>query len=341
MAKYSYIDKFYNNRALVKVNGKWGYIDENNIEVIAPQYDDAFPFYEENFAIVKLNEQWSGIDKNGVAILQYEYEEFEPFYNDYFYGPAFRIKNNGKYGYIDAYGDVVIPFVYDYISDFEMGFEVIVGLNGKYGVYEVDEGEIISPIYATPESAWDAFSHIDNPEDCEYNINGDYRVYDITTGGYVWIPPIYEFKFRHSCTHGYFDYDGILAVCVNNKYGIINKQLEEVVPIRYDSIGYFCDGVAVVRIHNRTGYINKKGKMRVKDGDQEAWIPTKYEWGDDYHEGLAAVLLNYKWGFINRDGKEVIPLIYDEVLAPGFCNGTATVMLNGEWVKIDTKGEII
>ena len=55
MAKYSYIDKFYNNRALVKVNEKWGYIDENNIEVIAPQYDDAFPFYEENFAIVKLN----------------------------------------------------------------------------------------------------------------------------------------------------------------------------------------------------------------------------------------------------------------------------------------------
>jgi hypothetical protein len=94
-------------------------------------------------------------------------------------------------------------------------------------------------------------------------------------------------------------------------------------------------------MHYRTGYINKKGEMRVKDGDQEAWIPTKYEWGDDYHEGLAAVLLNYKWGFINRDGKEVIPLIYDEVLAPGFCNGTATVMLNGEWVKIDTKGEII
>lgn len=149
MAKYSYIDKFYNNRALVKVNGKWGYIDENNVEVITPQYDDAFPFYEENFAIVKLNEQWSGIDKNGVAILQYEYEEFEPFYNDYFYGPAFRIKNNGKYGYIDAYGDVVIPLVYDYISDFEIGFEVIVGLNGKYGVYDVNEGEIIPPIYAT------------------------------------------------------------------------------------------------------------------------------------------------------------------------------------------------
>ena len=135
--------------------------------------------------------------------------------------------------------------------------------------------------------------------------------------------------------------DDMLAVCVNNKYGIINKHLVEVVPIRYDSIGYFRDGVADVRIHNRTGYINKKGEMRVKDGDQEAWIPTKYEWGDDFHEGLAAVLLNYKWGFINRDGEEVIPLVYEEVLAPGFCNGMATVMLNGEWVKIDVNGNVI
>ena len=96
-----------------------------------------------------------------------------------------------------------------------------------------------------------------------------------------------------------------------------------------------------MRIHNRVGYINLKGEMRVKDGNQEAWIPTRYEWGDDFHEGLAAVLLNYKWVFINRKGEEVIPLMYDEVLAPGFCNGVATVMLNGEWAKIDVNGVVI
>lgn len=342
MAKYSYVDKFYNNRALVKVNEKWGYIDENNVEVIAPQYDDAYPFETDEFTFVRKGDFWGGIDINGNIVLPFEYEELTSFYNGWiYYGASYRVKHNGKYGYIGAYGDVDIPFIYDYIADFEQGFEVIVGLNGKYGVYDVDEGEIIPPIYATQESAWDAYKHKDNLEECEYNINGDCRVYDITTGGYVWIPPIYEFKFLHSCTYGYFDYDGILAVCVNNKYGIINKQLEEVVPIRYDFIGYFCNGVADVRIHNRTGYINKNGEMRVKDGNQEAWIPTKYEWGDDFHEGFAAVLLNSKWGFINRNGEEVITLMYEKVLAPGFCNGKATVMLDGKWVNINTKGEIM
>lgn len=33
--------------------------------------------------------------------------------------------------------------------------------------------------------------------------------------------------------------------------------------------------------------------------------------------------------------------MYDEVLALGFCNGVATVMLNGEWVKIDVNGNVI
>lgn len=341
MAKYSFIDKFYNNRALVKVKEKWGYIDENNIEVITPQYDDAYPFETDEFTFVKKGDFWGGIDINGNIVLPFEYKDVELFYNDCFYSNVFRLKHNGKFGYIDAYGDVFIPFQYDYIEAYDIGFEVLVCLNGRYGVYNVNDGEVIPPIYATPESAWDAFRNIDHPEECEYNIKGERRVYDSVTGGYVWIPHIYEFDFLQSCTHGFFNSDGLLAVCINNKYGIINKQLEEVVPIRYDSIGFFRDGVADVRIHNRTGYINKKGEMRVKDGDQEAWIPTKYEWGDDFQDGYAAVMLNHKWGFINRGGAEVIPLIYDEVLVPGFCNGKATVLLDGKWMDIDIRGDII
>ena len=341
MAKYSFIDKFYHHRALVRKNGRYGFIDENHIEVIVPQYDDAFPYESDNFTFVRKGDLWGGIDIGGNVVLPFEYEDVELFYNDCFYSNVFRSKHNGKYGYIDAYGDTFIPFKYDYIDAYEMGFVVIVCLNGKYGVYEVDKGEIIPPIYATKDSVWDAYIHMDNPEECEYNINGERRVYDLATSDYVWIPNIYEFDFRQSCTHGYFDRNGLLAVCVNNKYGIINKQLEEVVPIRYDDIGYFRNGVATARIHNRTGYINNKGELRVKDGDQEAWIPTKYEWGDDFQEGFAAVLLNRKWGFIDRDGKEAIPPIYDEVLYQGFNYGVATVLIGGEWVKIDITGKII
>ena len=340
MAKYSFIDKLYHNRALVKKKGKYGFIDENNVEVIAPQYDDAFAYESDNFTFVRKGDLWGGIDINGNVVLPFEYEDVELFYNDYFYSNVFRLKHNGKYGYIDAYGDVFIPFKYDYIEAYEMGFEVIIGLNNKYGVYSVDDGEVIPPIYATEESAWDAFWNIDHPEECEYNINGERKVYDHDTHEYVWIPSKYKVDFLPSISLESFR-GGLLSVMVKNKYGVINKQFEEVIPIRYDYIGYFRKGVAEMRIHNRVGYINLKGEMRVKDGDQEAWIPTKYEWGDDFHEGLAAVLLNYKWGFINRNGEEVIPLMYEEVLAPGFCNGVATVILNGEWVRIDAKGVIV
>ena len=65
MAKYSFIDKLYHHRALVKKNGKYGFIDENNIEIIALQYDDAYPFETDEFTFVRKGDLWGGIDISG------------------------------------------------------------------------------------------------------------------------------------------------------------------------------------------------------------------------------------------------------------------------------------
>lgn len=62
-------------------------------------------------------------------------------------------------------------------------------------------------------------------------------------------------------------------------------------PFKYDDAGNFSEGLAVVRLNDDIGFINKSG---------EIVIPLKYDAAGDFREGLAPVELNGKWGFISR-----------------------------------------
>ena len=68
----------------------------------------------------------------------------------------------------------------------------------------------------------------------------------------------------------------------------------------------FNDGIAIVKIHNKYGIIDKTGRDII--------TPYKYDYINEYVNGLASVKLNGKMGFINKEGKEVIPFKYNEVI---------------------------
>ena len=62
-------------------------------------------------------------------------------------------------------------------------------------------------------------------------------------------------------------------------------------PLKYDDVWNFGEGVAYVNVNGKGGFIDKSGKVVV---------PLKYEDGRSFEEGLAPVKLNGKWGFISR-----------------------------------------
>ena len=99
---------------------------------------------------------------------------------------------------------------------------------------------------------------------------------------------------------------------------------------KYDNVGNFFEGLAVVGLNMKFGFIDKSGKEV---------IPLKYDWGYDFSNGLAEVRLNNKYGFIDKSGNEVIPLKYD--LTFDFSNGKAKVEFNGESFYIDKQGNRI
>ena len=62
-------------------------------------------------------------------------------------------------------------------------------------------------------------------------------------------------------------------------------------PLKYYWVGDFSEGLAMVALNEKWGFVDKSGKVVV---------PLKYDWVGDFSEGLAAVTLNGKWGFISR-----------------------------------------
>ena len=119
--------------------------------------------------------------------------------------------------------------------------------------------------------------------------------------------------------------DGIAVVKLNDKSGCITENGEIIVPIKYDFIFSFQEGLAWVKKDNKFGFVDKTG--------QEV-IPLIYDRAYGFQEGLACVKLNNKWGFIDKSGKEVIPIKYDGI-QHGFNEGLAYVNVSG---KGDIKG---
>ena len=99
---------------------------------------------------------------------------------------------------------------------------------------------------------------------------------------------------------------------------------------KYDWKDTYHEGLAIVKLNNKYGFIDKTGKEV---------IPIKYDNAWSFSEGLASVKLNNKYGFIDKTGKEVIPIKYDD--AWGFSEGLAFVELNGKLFYINKRGECV
>lgn len=113
-----------------------------------------------------------------------------------------------------------------------------------------------------------------------------------------------------------------------DQYGFIDRAGEIAIPIAYDDVNNFSEGLAAVKQKNTWGFIDKTGKIV---------IPCKYDAVLNFSDGLAAVMLNGKCGFIDKQGKEVIPCKYSN--AGNFSEGLAKIEVDGKSGFIDKAGK--
>lgn len=210
---------------------------------------------------------------------------------------------SGKVGTLDSKKFTTkLPCAYDYLSDFATRMKITNGvlteqrlavcrLNGKYGIVN-SEGKQIQPM------GFDELrKDVSDPSSKEWPDMGAARD---------------------------------LHVRIGDKWGILTANGEQLAEVKFDSVGVFHDGLAVVKAAERYGYIDRSGAIV---------IPIQWMTAYDFSEGLAALRVDKKhFQFIDTAGTVVIKSKkYDSV--GRFRNGVCRVVKGGKVKWIDTKGK--
>lgn len=106
----------------------------------------------------------------------------------------------------------------------------------------------------------------------------------------------------------------------NGLMGLIDKNGNEVLELKYRYIGEFKDGLAVVSTNvspQKYGYIDEKGKEI---------ITPKYDEAEDFSSGFGKVKNNNKYGFVDNTGKEIFSAKYQS--AADFSGQASTAIVD-------------
>ena len=123
----------------------------------------------------------------------------------------------------------------------------------------------------------------------------------------------------------------LAAVKMGDKWGYINTKGKMVIAPQFDFAHDFYEGLAGVEIDKKWGYIDKTGKMV---------IAPQSGFGLAFSEGRARVCVDHKWGFIDKTGKMVVAPQYDQAF--DFAGGLAFVSNEKwKWGYIDPAGTMV
>ncbi len=299
---------FAQNRiALIKKDGKFGFINDKGKYIAEPIYEEAFSF-SENFAPVMVDGKWGFIDKSGQMVIEPQYD-----YANWFWEGLAAVKKGEKYGYINPKNQLVIPFQYDYTFSFSEGLSMV-EMDGKAG-YINKSGEVVIPVeYA---QAFDFYKGIGPVQDAEG------RIFFIDKKGKKVDKPFLNHLILKKQDYIYF-YE-------NDRIGIKNKRGKVLTTARYDALGTLYKNRVFYKIGDeKYGITTKYGTIKRK---------PHYDDVQGFSEGLAAVKIDGEWGYIHhRKGMVIAPRFED---TRPFSKGLAAVKMNGKWGYINKKGTLV
>lgn len=195
------------------------------------------------------------------------------------------VKTDGKIGFIDIDGNMVILCKYDRVAD--NGFnEGLCGveINGLWGYIDKNGHTVIPMQYSKAGIFDDGFAWVCKDDKYGY----------IDKEGNVVVPFEYD--------GATFFKNGKAVVAVNGKYGVIDTTGKEIVPFEYEYIYSFHDGIAMVSNDGKYGFITEDGSLAV---------PVEYDSASFFKNGMSIVSKDGKYGIIDSNGNVIVPFEYD------------------------------
>lgn len=336
---------FESGMGMVKVNGKYGAVNEKMEFCIPPQFDH-LQRAQFGLLLAEKERKYGVINPEGKLIIPCKYKKcmilgskcfavtlktgkvgylndqnqwaIPPVYDNHIKSvegmigseKSFLVSKNGKLGMIGMKGQILVPFQYEEINEAEYDpthfYGIMVKKEGKYGLIDRNGKEITTPIY-------DAYSYdFDGHGTCQFVLvkkDGQWGCLDTKSGKEV-VPTQYD-RLEFIATSSPNE-DSTIAFIINHL-----KACKESV----------LDTVKTWELMERkleTGLWELKEQKQDDNGDELFILKGGKEWNIlntqgqvlntntysylrmYFHEGFLPFHRNGKWGYLDQWGREVI-----------------------------------
>ena len=116
-----------NERLFAKKGTKYLMIDATGTQIGTQTFDDARLFADTTYAAVRQNGKWGFVDKDGAVVIPLQYEDARSFSN----GLA-AVKKGEKWGFVDLENNMVIAPQFEDVRDFNSSGNVFVELDSEW-----------------------------------------------------------------------------------------------------------------------------------------------------------------------------------------------------------------
>jgi WG containing repeat len=237
------------------------------------------------------------IDRTGKIVIPAKFDRIDEGFSE---GLA-AVSIGNKWGYIDQMGKVVIPLKFSQAISFHEGLGSV-SIGGKWGYVDPTGKLVITAQFDSPGDFQNGLAYIfTGNEERSFTID--------KTGKVVPTPPKKEISQGES--------DRLIPFDQDDKVGYKDRNGKIVVPAKFDRLGFdrggFDNGLAPVCLNSKCGYIDNTGKIVV---------PLQFDLvANRFKDGLAWVNIGKKLGYVNKTGKLVIPARYGPAsIGKGVCN---------------------
>ena len=286
----------------VRIDGDWGYINQEGRIMIEPRFDAAGQF-SGGLAQVRNSGRLGYIDAAGEYVIEPRFQNGRPFVEN-----LAAVEIDGRWGYINRSGAFAINPQFHDAFDFSQGRAFVRSPSFDWEYIDT-AGNIIRTVETPRLENFDELSN-DFIEDRAL-------VFDFDLDQYGYIDPSgnVAIEFQYSEARSFSE--GLAAIKISDSWGFIDKSNNTVISPRFIEAGNFGDGLVPVRQNTNTwGYADRSGNMV---------IDPQFDEAREFSEGRAAVAQNGFWGYIDKSGRYITQPEFDT--AEPFYKGLGAVVI--------------
>ncbi|MEX1003244.1 MAG: WG repeat-containing protein [Crocinitomicaceae bacterium] len=258
----------------------------------------------------KANGKWGFIDRTGEVLVDAKFEAVEAFEE----GLAV-VKSGGQYGYLNKLGEVVIATKFDDALPFQEG-RAVIDVGGLLGMIDRNGDFVVDPNYEDLGNLSDGLA------------------YFLKDSLYGYFDEKGKIRLKPQYTEAY-DFDNMRAiVSKNDYYGLIDAYGTSIMAFKYEVLYPFWDSMYIVQLNDHRGVMNMSG---------DTIIPFEYDYIGALVNGKALLEKEGKFNYVLEDGQFLLNewvKTYPEYRQLAlFKNGYAKIQFENGFNLMDTTGK--